>query len=286
MKVISYNIQYGRGRDGVIDLVRSCNAIRGADIICLQEVDQHWQRSGDLDQAAEISGLLPSYYAVYGSSFDVDASAPAAHGAITNRRRRHGNMILSRWPILSMRILNLPKQDYAEKFNMHMTCIEAVIDTGAAVLRVYNYHGGYLEAAERLMQVEYFAEVFARSPGEGGAWSGESNIGGDDWSNRRPAPPLPASAIFCGDFNARPDSEEYRLMIESTGLEDCWALVDPANRMTSTGSRESADGIEDYGKIDHIMVTPDLSETVQRVAIDHAADGSDHQPIEAVLRLA
>ena len=75
MRVISYNIQYGRGRDGVIDLVRSCNAIRGADIICLQEVDQHWQRSGDLDQAAEISGLLPSYYAVYGSSFDVDASA-------------------------------------------------------------------------------------------------------------------------------------------------------------------------------------------------------------------
>jgi endonuclease/exonuclease/phosphatase family metal-dependent hydrolase len=110
MRVISYNIQYGRGRDGVIDLVRSCNAIRGADIICLQEVDQHWQRSGDLDQAAEISGLLPSYYAVYGSSFDVDASAPAAHGAITNRRRRHGNMILSRWPLLSMRILNLPKQ--------------------------------------------------------------------------------------------------------------------------------------------------------------------------------
>jgi hypothetical protein len=31
MRVISYNIQYGRGRDGVIDLVRSCNAIRGAD---------------------------------------------------------------------------------------------------------------------------------------------------------------------------------------------------------------------------------------------------------------
>lgn len=75
-------------------------------------------------------------------------------------------------------------------------------------------------------------------------------------------------------------------MIESTGLEDCWALVDPANLMTSTGSRESADGIEEYGKIDHIMVTPDLSESVQRVAIDHAADGSDHKPIEAELRLA
>lgn len=286
MKVVSYNIQYGRGQDGIIDLVRSCNAIRGADIICLQEVDQHWQRSGDLDQAAEISGLLPSYYTVYGSSFDVDASARAAHGAVTNRRRRHGNMILSHWPILSTRVFNLPKQNYADKFNMHMTFIEAVIDAGTARLRVYNYHGGYLEAAERLEQVEYFAKVFARSPIEGGAWSGESNIGGDDWSNRRQAPTLPSTAIFCGDFNARPDTEEYRLLIESTGLVDCWAQADPANRLTSTGNRESAEGIEDYGKIDHIMVTPDLCERVEQVAIDHAADGSDHKPVSAVLKLA
>ncbi len=129
MRVVSYNIQFGRGLDGLVDLVRPCRAVRGADIICLQEVDQYWRRSGDSDQPAEISGLLPSYYAVYGSSFDVDASAPAAHGAVTNRRRRHGNMILSHWPILSMRTLNLPKQHYADKFNMHMTCLEAVIDT-------------------------------------------------------------------------------------------------------------------------------------------------------------
>jgi endonuclease/exonuclease/phosphatase family metal-dependent hydrolase len=71
MKVASYNIQFGRGLDGVIDLVRSCQAIRGADIICLQEVDQGWKRSGDKDQAQEIAGLLPTYYYVYGSSFDV-----------------------------------------------------------------------------------------------------------------------------------------------------------------------------------------------------------------------
>jgi endonuclease/exonuclease/phosphatase family metal-dependent hydrolase len=55
MKVISYNIQFGKGMDGVIDLIRSCGAIRGADIICLQEVEQEWTRSGERDQAADIA---------------------------------------------------------------------------------------------------------------------------------------------------------------------------------------------------------------------------------------
>lgn len=285
MQLISYNIQFGRGLDGVVDLVRTCCAIRGADIICLQEVDQYWQRSGDCDQAAEITGLLPSYYTVFGSSFDVDASAAAAHGAVTNRRRRHGNMILSRWPILSMRTHNLPKRDYADKFNMHMTCIEAVIDTPVMPLRVYNYHAGYLEAAERMQQVEYFSGIFAGSPAEGGAWSGKADIDGDDWSNRRKSPEMPRTAVVCGDFNAAPATAEYRRLVESTGLLDCWALADPARREDSTLRKDISADIQVSGKIDHILVSPDLADRVERVVIDDSADGSDHKPIQTLLRL-
>jgi endonuclease/exonuclease/phosphatase family metal-dependent hydrolase len=285
MQVVSYNIQFGRGLDGVVDLVRTCRAVRGADIICLQEVDQYWQRSGNCDQSAEISGLLPSYYAVYGSSFDVDASSPAAHGAVTNRRRRHGNMILSHWPILSLRSFNLPKRHYDDKFNMQMTCLEAVIDTGSMPLRVYNYHAGYLEASERMRQLEYFAGIFAGSPAEGGAWSGKSDIDGDDWSNQRQAPAMPASALVCGDFNAAPDTEEYRQLLESTGLVDCWSCADPANRETDTLRKDTSIDIKVSGKVDHILVTPELADRVERVAIDDAADGSDHKPVQAVLQL-
>jgi endonuclease/exonuclease/phosphatase family metal-dependent hydrolase len=286
MKVVSYNIQFGRGLDGMIDLVRTCRAVRGADIICLQEVDQYWQRSGDRDQPAEISGLMPGYYSVYGSSFDVDASSAAAHGAVINRRRRHGNMILSRWPILSLRCLNLPKQHFADKFNMHMTCLEAVIDTGSMPLRVYNYHAGYLDASERMRQVEHFAGIFTASPAEDGAWSGKADIDGDDWSNQRAAPGMPAEALVCGDFNAAPDTREYRSLLESTGLVDCWARADPANLETGTLRKDSSADIRVSGKIDHILVTPALSDRVEQVAIDDLADGSDHKPVRAVLRLA
>ena len=59
MRVISYNIQYGKGMDGRFDLERSCAAVRGADIICLQEVDQYWRRSGDVDTVSmKLSGSI------------------------------------------------------------------------------------------------------------------------------------------------------------------------------------------------------------------------------------
>ena len=286
MKIISYNIQYGKGMDGVIDLNRTCSAIRGADIICLQEVEQRWRRSGERDQPAEIAGLMPSYYYVYGSSFDVDASSRAAHGAVINRRRRHGNMILSRWPILGSRTFNLPKQHYNDRFNMQMTFVEAVIDTGSTAIRVYSYHAGYLLAGERLGQVNEFVKVFTSSPTQQGAWSGKPDIDNDDWSNQQESPGLPRSAIVCGDFNASPDTGEYRRLLDGAGLVDCWAVSDPANQRTSTLIKEPAEDIRITGKVDHIFVTPELSGCIERLAIDQDADASDHRPVQVILDLS
>ena len=62
MKLVSYNIQYGRGRDGVFDLQRIVDAIAGADVIALQEVERYWQRSGMVDQSREIAGLPRDYH--------------------------------------------------------------------------------------------------------------------------------------------------------------------------------------------------------------------------------
>lgn len=281
MKVMSYNIQYGKGMDGRYDLVRACRVVRGADIICLQEVDQYWKRSGDIDQAAEIAGLLPTYYYVYGSSFDVDASASAAHGAVINRRRRHGNMILSRWPILSCRSFNLPKQYYDDKFNMHMTFLETVIACETGPLRVYNYHAGYLESAERIEQVRYFAAVFNRAVGEHGAWSGKADIDGVDWDDGRVTPPMPTAAIVCGDFNANVETEEFGLLLDSTGLEDSWALVDPERANHPTWKNQRGEDVRMWGKIDHILATPELASRLTRVAIDDDVEASDHKPIQA-----
>ena len=74
MEVVSYNIQFGRGLDRKIDLNRICQSIKDADIICLQEFEIGWERSGDIDQPKAISEIIAEYYTVFGSSFDVDNS--------------------------------------------------------------------------------------------------------------------------------------------------------------------------------------------------------------------
>ncbi|MEM7562720.1 MAG: endonuclease/exonuclease/phosphatase family protein [Pseudomonadota bacterium] len=285
MKILSYNIQYGRGMDGDFDLVRTCKRLRGADIICLQEVEQGWERSGNIDQAAEITGLLPTYYSVYGASFDVDASVRSAHGAVINKRRRQGNLTLSRWPIVSSRTFNLPKVHFPDKFNMQMGFIESVIVTPDGPVRVYNYHAGYLESAERVIQVKAFSKVYHRSVQEQGAWSGKADIDGYDWSNGRELPAMPVSAIVCGDFNANHQTEEYRVLLEQTGLQDCWALIAPAEVNVKTWKGEETGDIQVSGKIDHILVSPDLTVGLKSARVDQDCDASDHTPIEVEIDL-
>ena len=128
MKLVGYNIQYSRGRDGRHDLARVACAVDGADIIALQEVERFWPRTGMADQPAELSALLPGYYWVYGPGFDMDAST-AQGGVVENRRRQFGNMLLARWPIVSSRFYALPKMRTTDHFNMDMPALEGVIAT-------------------------------------------------------------------------------------------------------------------------------------------------------------
>ena len=105
MEIVTYNIQYGMGADGRIDLARIARAVEGADVIGLNEVERFWPRSSQAaDQPAELSALLPAYYWVYGPYFDIDASERSSDGTIRNRRQQHGSMILSRSPIIASRL--------------------------------------------------------------------------------------------------------------------------------------------------------------------------------------
>jgi endonuclease/exonuclease/phosphatase family metal-dependent hydrolase len=279
MEVISYNIQFGRGLDGRVDLGRIADSVKGADLICLQEVESGWLRGDGIDQAKALCEILPEYYAVYGSSFEVDISYKTDDGKVINQRRQHGVLILSRWPILSSRCFNLHKQHYADKFNMQMSFVESVIDSEIGPLRVYSLHAGYLAVDERLRQFEQFLETFRRSPEEQGAWSGKSDIDGDGWSNDQAIPPMPRAAIVCGDFNCHPGSREYQHIVENSELHDCWQLRDPGNLNQSTRRCDRTEDIEMEGKIDHIFVSSELVERVQSVMIDQQAEGSDHRPV-------
>ena len=101
MKLVTYNIQYTKGKDYRYEVDRIVEAVKGADVIALQEVERFWKRSGMTDQPAEIAKRLPNYYWIYTPPFDMDASQKQNNGTILNRRRQFGTMILSKKPILS-----------------------------------------------------------------------------------------------------------------------------------------------------------------------------------------
>jgi endonuclease/exonuclease/phosphatase family metal-dependent hydrolase len=142
MKIVSYNIHYAIGKDERYDLERIVSALEGADIIALQEVERHFDTPQSPSQPEDIAALLPGYYWVYDAAFDIDCSERCADGSIANRRRQHGQMTLGRWPIIAKRYFPLPRVYIADEFNMQMGMLEAVIDTPAGALRVYNLHFG------------------------------------------------------------------------------------------------------------------------------------------------
>ena len=82
MRLLSYNIQYGYGRDGAYRLDRVANVVKSADIVALQEVDRHWQRTNYDDQPALLAQMLPDHYMVYGAGFDMDAATETTFGTV------------------------------------------------------------------------------------------------------------------------------------------------------------------------------------------------------------
>jgi endonuclease/exonuclease/phosphatase family metal-dependent hydrolase len=71
MKIVTCIIQFGLGKDNRHDLARVASEVKDADIIALQEVDRHWQRSGCVD-AWVVAGLREDAGATIGSGRRID----------------------------------------------------------------------------------------------------------------------------------------------------------------------------------------------------------------------
>lgn len=279
MIFVSYNIQWGTGKDERVDLPRIAGEIGEADVVALQEVDRYWTRSHMTDQAAEFGALFPEHHWVYGPAMDLDGSQRNADGRVVNRRRQFGNMLLSRLPILSSRSHLLPKMNLPVELSLQRAALEAVIDTPSGPLRIFSLHLNHTAAEERLLQVARLREILAAAPAEGGAWSGPDNK--SIWEADGPRPPNPARAILFGDFNFRPDSREHEaLCAGEDGLIDAWLALghDDASGWTCA----LKDGDE---RIDFAFATPDLKDRLRHMSVDQTAQGSDHQPIRIEIDL-
>ena len=276
MIFVSYNIQWGTGKDSYVDLPRIAGEIGEADVIALQEVDRYWTRSQMTDQPAEFAALFPEHHWVYGPGMDMSA------GDSRGRRRQFGNMLLTRAPILASRNHLLPKMALEEEMSLQRAALEAVIEAPSGPLRVYSVHLNHSSADERLGQIARLGGIIANARAEGGAWTGRSYNA--VWELDGPQPPLPERAVLLGDFNLTPGSGEYERLCGSgagaCGLLDSWTAL-------GHGPQEGWSCVTSKGQVrlDYAFVTPDLGGALRTMSVDQEAQGSDHQPIRVEIEL-
>ena len=286
MQFVSYNIQYGTGRDGVVDLPRIARAVQGADVIALQEVERFSHRTSMQDQPALLAELLPGYHWVYGPGMDLSADVVAPDGRVTQQRRQFGNMLLSKSPILTARNHLLPKLGTLVQFSLQRCALEGVIVTaGGHALRLYSVHLTHLDDSDRAPQIEHLLQVHAKAYGEGPGWCG-SGVS-QEMTEGQLAMPMPREAVLMGDFNltvrsplyarlAGPLSPEYGRMNALDGFVDAWVAAGHAEAEGTTcysGTYSSGQ------RIDFCFVSSSHAARIKRAWIDNEADGSDHQPI-------
>ncbi len=281
MKLVTDNIQYSLGKDHRLDLARIAEAVRGADIIALQEVTRHMPRAEEIDQPARLGELLPEHFWIYGPPLDLDGGERSADGRVVNRRRQQGNMLLSRWPILSSRLHLLPKFRTFAHRGAQRGALEGVIAAPSGPLRVYALHLSSLSADERLAQLDYLLPRLLDLPREGGVCTGPP------WDAHVEVP-MPESCAVMGDCNFTPQSREYARVV---GEEDYYygrAIVGHCLVDSWTQSGHGQDeGVTWYDyeeqkgpalRLDYGFVSPDLASKMVTARIDEDAPGSDHQP--------
>jgi endonuclease/exonuclease/phosphatase family metal-dependent hydrolase len=277
LKLITWNIQWGRGVDGRVDLdriVRTARAMADFDVLCVQEVADNFPGlagNDDRDQFAQLAKLLPGY--AMAAVFGVDLDGPAG------RRRRFGNAIFSRYSVLSIRRHALPWPADPAKESMPRVAVEATLQAPLGALRVTTTHLEYYSDVQRRAQALRLRQLHdeacqrATHPGPVTAEGGPFD-----------ASPQAAHALLCGDFNFPPENPAYAdIQHALTGggpaYRDAWAVTRGHQPHTPTFCVHDHAYSRSSYCCDFAFVSADLAPRVHSVEVDSMTQASDHQPV-------
>ncbi len=288
IKIVTYNIQFGQGRDGKVDISRIVDAVCGADIIALQEVDRFWARSGLTDQVALLIEGFPGYDYVFGPG--VDQLSGRMGSDDRPLRRQFGNLLLSREPIQYCRHHLLPKSASIGPLSIQRSALECAVKVDGTTIRFFNTHLTHLCSATRVPQVRELLRIHRDAVLEGLPVCGAIEVnplrdGGNYWAGGLMEGEVSPHAILLGDFNCTPDAPEYELLVgpmspyggrvtHPLGFVDAWLHTkgDPEVGFTSDVKDEPA-------RLDYAFVSAGLRHRIEKCWVDAAAVGSDHQPV-------
>ncbi len=162
IRVMSYNIHRGIGKDGKLNMDRIFSTISDSkvDIVALQEVERYSVRTGFQDQIAYLADKLSMNY-VYGKSMNI-------------LNGQYGNAVLSRYPIKSSKVSQLPSK------GENRILLSADLSINGKSLGVHSTHLG-LDRLERSAQLASIAGLLQDCDGPH-VLAGDFNAGGEELS--------------------------------------------------------------------------------------------------------
>jgi endonuclease/exonuclease/phosphatase family metal-dependent hydrolase len=280
MKLITWNVQWCRGVDTRVDPARIVAEVRRLgdfDVLCLQEIadnfrDPRLPGSAGEDQFSVLAALLPGYEAVAGVAAD--------HPGEGGRRRRFGNLILSRLPVRQVyrHLLPLPVDPGVN--GMPRIALEAVLAAPFGDVRVITTHLEWYSRLQRSAQVEALRAIYAEGHGHARQGSITDTSGGPFHTF-----PRPAATVITGDFNLEHDDPLHARMLApfsdpTPALADAWDLVNPGVPYPATFKvhEKWVQGDPEL-HCDFVFVSEELRRRVRRVRSDRETQASDHQPV-------
>lgn len=279
MRILSWNIQWGRGIDGRVDLVRIAEEARrfDADVLCFQEVAVNHpglasMPPGQLDQVAVLSGLFLGYESAYGVGSDL----PDNLGG----RRQFGNLILSRRPILQVFRHLLPWPAEAGVPSMQRVAVEAVIDAPefpGQALRVIATHLEYFSAAQRTVQCEAL-----RAIADTGWRHARQPPSTDELDPPFAVLPRGEGCVLCGDFNSPVGAPEQAALLaagDAPAFVNAWQAVHGAVPPAPTFGVHDRRYLAEPACYDLFFVSANIADCIRGVAVDAVTAASDHQPV-------
>lgn len=265
--LLTWNIQNGKGVDGLFDLARIARvagAMGEADVVCFQEIARHDPLyDGGADQVARLAALFPGYEPVFGPT-------------LVRGERQYGNLILSRLPVLQAFNHLLPHPGEGGIKHMQRAAVEAVVRTASGPLRVLTTHLEYFSARHRTAQIARLRALQEEAAANEAAPAKDAPSPYD-------AVPRPASLVLCGDFNSVPGDPHYAQLF-APPLVDAWTVArkgEPHAPTFCVYERGYGDAPDCR---DFFAVTPDVAARIESVQVDGATQASDHQPMRLVLR--
>jgi endonuclease/exonuclease/phosphatase family metal-dependent hydrolase len=279
MILITWNVQWCRGVDGSVEpgrIVDTAKSLADFDVLCLQEVADYYpdprlpgMRGGN--EFGELARRLPDFTAIEGVAVDQPADGM--------RRRRFGNMILSRLPVRQIYRHLLPYPCEPGVSGMPRIALEAIVGAPFGDVRVITTHLEYYSQRARFAQIDALRRVYA----DGYAHASDAYRSGSDEGPFETFA-YPRETLICGDCNFEPDAPEHARMTApvdaATPFVDAWQHLNPGTPHPSTCKiyeKETPGEPEQHW--DFVFVNGDLAPRLRQVDVDRETQASDHQPV-------